>query len=261
MKEVNRIINESGLSKVNVAKFLGVSRQMLYNYLALKSTDDLPKEKKNKLLKLFNVESEGELEKIKVDSKYLDALETRLNEGINDNINSESIVDFKGLNKKEQEILIDIYNLLKEKLSAENKSDTTYDTLRYLYYYIQTMDQVEELKYILAYMAKSNCIIPPLEFIYDEDKQYTFEGILFSALMLYNTSITTSGGASKNKVAESHKKFEQEIDSKKEEKLSRTQELNSFKSLALNELGYTSINETNAKEVFEKIAEIMSRKF
>ena len=31
MNEVNRIINESGISKVNVAKFLGVSRQMLYN--------------------------------------------------------------------------------------------------------------------------------------------------------------------------------------------------------------------------------------
>ena len=39
MNEVNRIINESGISKVNVAKFLGVSRQMLYNYLALSSTD------------------------------------------------------------------------------------------------------------------------------------------------------------------------------------------------------------------------------
>ena len=34
-----------------------------------------------------------------------------------------------------------------------------------------------------------------------------------------------------------------------------------FKTQALNELGYTSINENNAKEVFEKIAEIMSRKF
>ena len=48
MNEVNRIINESGISKVNVAKFLGVSRQMLYNYLALSSTDELPKDKQNK---------------------------------------------------------------------------------------------------------------------------------------------------------------------------------------------------------------------
>ncbi len=261
MNDVNRIINESGLSKVNISKFLGVSRQMLYNYLAVKSMDDLPKDKKNKLLKLFGVEKEEQLAKITVNSKYLDELELRLNDGITDSINNDSFIDFKGLNKKEQQVLLDTYNLLKEILLSNNKDDTGYETIRYLYYFIQTMEQVEELKYILAYMAKSNCIIPPLEFIYDEDKQYTFEGILYSAMMLYNTSITTSGGASKSKVLESHKKFEQDIESKKEEKLSRTQELNSFKALALNELGYTSINESNAKEVFEKIAEIMSRKF
>ena len=46
MKEVNRIINESGISKVKIAKYLGVSRQMLYNYLSLKSFNDLPKEEK-----------------------------------------------------------------------------------------------------------------------------------------------------------------------------------------------------------------------
>ena len=33
MKEVARIINETNISKVSVAKYLGVSRQMLYNYL------------------------------------------------------------------------------------------------------------------------------------------------------------------------------------------------------------------------------------
>ena len=66
MNEVNRIINESGISKVNVAKFLGVSRQMLYNYLALSSTDELPKDKQNKLLLLLGVENESELKNIKV---------------------------------------------------------------------------------------------------------------------------------------------------------------------------------------------------
>ena len=44
------------------------------------------------------------------------------------------------------------------------------------------------------------------------------------------------------------------------ELLSRTQELNTVKIQALKELGYTEINEDNAKEVFEKIAEIQSRK-
>ena len=35
MNEINRLINECGLSKVKVAKYLGVSRQRLYNYLSL----------------------------------------------------------------------------------------------------------------------------------------------------------------------------------------------------------------------------------
>ena len=48
--------------------------------------------------------------------------------------------------------------------------------------------------------------------------------------------------------------------SKIEEKMSRTLELNTIKVQALKELGYTEINETNAAEVFEKIAEIQSRK-
>lgn len=37
-------------------------------------------------------------------------------------------------------------------------------------------------------------------------------------------------------------------------------ELNSIKTQALKELGYTEINEQNAAEIFEKIAEIQSRK-
>ena len=254
MNEVNRIVNESGLSKVKIAKYIGVSRQMLYNYLALKDFTDLTKEKQNKLLNLFGVENKEELKNIKVDEEFISNVENKINVAMLGAINKDSLADLKGLNKKEQEILTDIFNLLKEKLI--DKQDNAYDTLKYLYHYLQTMEQVPELKYILAYMSKSNAMTPVLEFVYDEDKQYTFEGILFSAMTLY-----TNGGASRAKVSESHKKWEKNIESKKEDAMSRTQELNSFKDLALSELGYTEINESNAKEVFEKIAEIMSRKF
>ena len=122
--------------------------------------------------------------------------------------------------------------------------------------FLQDMEQMNELKYILAYMVKTNSQVPIDEYLYDEDKQYIFEGILYSAMTLY-----TNGNASRSKVSESHKKWEKEVESKKEEKLSRTQELNTFRAQALQELGYAAINESNAKEVFEKIAEIMSRKF
>ena len=55
MKIVENIINECGISKVRVAKYLGVSRQMLYNYFAM-DFKDVPKEKMNKIFKLFGVE-------------------------------------------------------------------------------------------------------------------------------------------------------------------------------------------------------------
>ena len=74
-------------------------------------------------------------------------------------------------------------------------------------------------------------------------------------MTLYN-----NGGASKNKIAETHKRFVRDIEVKNEEKLSRTQELNTAKVQALRELGFNEINESNAKEVLEKIAEIQSRK-
>ena len=78
---------------------------------------------------------------------------------------------------------------------------------------------------------------------------------MFSAMTLYG-----SGNASKVKLSASHKRFEEDIEQKKEEKLSRTQELNTAKIQALKELGYASINEDNAGEVLDKIAEIQSRK-
>ncbi len=120
---------------------------------------------------------------------------------------------------------------------------------------MQLLETCRELKYIHAYIAKATGFVKPLEFVFDEDEQYTFESIMFSAMTLYN-----NGGASKAKLAESHKRFENQIEHKIEEKMSRTLELNTIKVQALKELGYTSINENNAQEVFEKIAEIQSRK-
>ena len=255
MKEASRIINEANLSKVSIAKFLGVSRQMLYNYLALDRIEELPKDKQVKLFMLFGIDDAEELSKIKVTDEYASILEARINDGILDSFNKESISDLRGLNKKEQTLLTDIFTLLKDRLLNDHNA-VEYETLRYLQMFIRNMDQLEELKYFLAYMAKSTTQIPASEYIYDEDKQYIYEGIYFSAETLFST-----GNASRNKVAESHKKWEKRIEQKKEEKLSRTQELTYFKQQALKELGYACVNENNAKEVFEKIAEIMSRKF
>ena len=239
MKSINDILVELGISKVRLAKYLGVSRQMLYNYLALDSLDMWPKEKVVKLLALLNVDSEDSIKDIVVTNDYIIEVESRLNEGVKDSSNR---------------ILADIINLLKEKL-LDDKTKNTYTTYVYLYHYLQSMETADELRYILGYMSKSMGFTDPMEFAFDRDKQFIFESILFSAMTLYH-----NGGASKSRIAETHKRFVQDIEQKKEEKLSRTQELNTAKVQALRELGYTEINESNAKEVLEKIAEIQSRK-
>ncbi len=254
MVNLNDLLMELGISKVRLAKYLGVSRQMLYNYLAMDSLNDWPKEKAMKLLTLLNIDNEEAIRTINIDGDYVIEVENRLNEGVRDSSNREVLADLKGFNKKEQELLSDIINLLKEKL-AEDNTKKTYNTYLYLYHYLQSMETTDELRYILAYMSKSMSFTPPLEFAFDQDKQFIFESILFSAMTLYH-----NGGASKSRIAETHKRFVQDIELKNEEKLSRTQELNTAKVQALRELGYNEINEDNAKEVLEKIAEIQSRK-
>ena len=196
-----------------------------------------------------------DLDTIKVDGEYIIQVENRLNEGVKDeNTRYYGTEDLKGLNKKEQELLSDIIQLLKEKI-VDDKSKEVYHSYRYLYHFLQSMETAKELKYMLAYISKSMGFIDANEYAFNEDRQFVFESIMFSAMTLYN-----NGSASKGKIAETHKRFVQEIEHKKEEVLGRTQELNTAKVQALRELGYTEINTNNAKEVLDKIAEIQSRK-
>lgn len=255
MKNLKDLFTEIGISKVKLAKYLGVSRQMLYNYLAEDDLDKWPKEKAIKLLALLNIKDKEEIKSIKIDNEYIGGIESRLKDGLNNDIGSNLAgIDLKGLNKKEQETLTNIINLLTEKIAAD-KSKDTYNAYRYLYYFLQSMDQQKELLYMLGYIAKSLRFVEPNEYVFNENKQFIFESIMFSAMTLYN-----NGGASKARIAETHKRFVQELEQKKEEFLSRTQELNTAKIQALKELGYTEINNENAKEVLDKIAEIQSRK-
>ena len=253
MDRLNELLQELGLSKVKLAKYLGVSRQMVYNYLVLDSLDKWPKEKKVLLLQLLDVKDIKALDKIEVDTAYLMEVEKRLNSTIKATSSIESVIDFGSLSKENKTLLNDFIFLLKEKL--EDDSDSASAAVRYMYYMLQSIDNIPEIKYIMGYMAKSNGFIKPDEYAFDEDKQFIFEGILYSALTLYN-----SGGASKSKIQEKHDKFIQEIEQKNEEKLTRTQQLCTVRIQALRELGYDDITKENAEEVFEKIAEIESRK-
>lgn len=254
MSKINNILSELGVSKVRLAKYLGVSRQMLYNYLACEDLDDWPSEKATRLMQLLEVKNEKELDDINIDGDYIIKVDTKLNEGVKIALSNNNLGDLKGFNRKEVEILTDLTSLLKDRLK-DDKTKDTYNTYVYLYHFLQSMETNKELKYLLAFVSKLTGFTKPREFLYNQDNQILFESIMYSGFTLYN-----NGGASTRKVQDQHEKFVKEIEHKHEEKLSRTQELNTVKLQALKELGYTTINEENAKEVFEKIAEIQSRK-
>ncbi len=260
MNALKDLLQELGISKVRLAKYLGVSRQMVYNYLELDSINKWPKEKKLLLFKLLDIEDgdEGTIANIKVNTDYLMTVEGRLNKGLKSGGEFENFFDLKGLKKEEQTLLSDIAYLLKEKLTdteSEAEHEQNYYAILYLYHMLQSIDNVPEIKYIFGYMSKTTGFTDPDDYKFNEDKQFIFEGILYSALTLYN-----NGGASRSRIMETHKRFVQEIEHKKEEALSRTQQLNTMKVQALKELNYSEINESNAAEVLEKIAEIQSRK-
>lgn len=250
------LLHELGISKVKLAKFLGVSRQMIYNYLEMDDINKWPKDKKVLLLNLLGVKDVKDIEKIKVDTDYITSVEVKLNSLCDTKTVDNSGVGsdiLNGISSKNQELFIGIIDLIKEYLEDNGKEGT--NMVNYLYHYLQAMNNTKELKYILAYVAKETGFEKPMEFAFEEDEQFIFESVMFSAMVLYR-----SGKASKSKLAESHRRFVNQIEQKMEEKLSRTMELNNIKSQALKELGYTEMNENNATEIFEKIAEIESRK-
>ena len=254
MSRVSNVLSELGVSKVRLAKYLGVSRQMLYNYLACENLEDWPSEKATRLMQLLEVKSEKELDDLVIDGDYIIKVDTKLNEGVKIALSNNNLGDLKGFNRKEVEILTDLTSLLKDRLK-DDKTKDTYNTYVYLYHFLQSMETNKELKYLLAFVSKLTGFTKPREFLYNQDNQILFESIMYSGFTLYN-----NGGASSRKVQDQHEKFVKDIEHKHEEKLSRTQELNTIKMQALKELGYTNITAENAKEVFEKIAEIQSRK-
>lgn len=257
MENLNNILRELGISKVKLAKCLGVSRQMIYNYLELDDINKWPKDKKVILLNILGIKSADEISKIKVNTDYIMDVETRIN-SLFESSNKSDVTDtnaiFDGLGKKQKKLLHGIVDELREKLD-DDKDEASYNSMMYLYHFLKTMKGSRELNYVLAYFSKVAGFTKPNEFVFDTEEQFVFESIQFSAMNLYH-----SGTTSKSRIAETHKRFVNQIEQKMEEKMSRTLELNSAKIQALKELGYTEINEDNVAEILEKIAEIQSRK-
>lgn len=257
MKNLNELLQELGISKVRLAKYLGVSRQMVYNYLELDDLNKWPKEKKILLFKLLDIEDgdEGTISNIAVTTDYLMNVENRLNQGFKANNGIENYIDLKNLNHESQTLVTDFINLLKEMLDDNRRGEENFYAITYLYHMLQAMENVPEIKYIFGYMSKTTGFTKTSEYKFNEEKQYIFEAILYSALNLYN-----NGGASRSRLTKTHKCWEQEIEQKNEEKLTRTEQLNTLKIQALRELGFNEMTTENASAIIEKMAEIESRK-
>ena len=256
MEKLNEILHELGISKVKLAKYLGVSRQMIYNYLDLDDINKWPKDKKVLLFNLLGIKSAEEIDNIKIDTDYIIQVESNINALFSDKENEytgDSSDIYNGMGKKQKELLASLIDLIKEDLD-DDKDEEAYNKYLYLSHFIQSMATAHELKYILGYVAKAAGFVKPLEYVFNEEEQFVFESIMFSAMTLYN-----SGSVSATKIAESHKRFVTQTEHKIEEKMSRTMELNKIKVQALKELGYTVINDENANEVLTKMAEIESR--
>ena len=187
------------------------------------------------------------MKNIKITTDYINDVEMRLNNAKSKDEDSDILY---GLDEKKKELIIKMVDLIREVL--ENNDGIKVG--EYLFHFLQALRTNTELKYLLGYVAKEKGFIKVSEFEFDEDGQYIFESIMFSAMVLFH-----SGKASKSKLIESHRRFETQIEHKLEEKMSRTMELNNIKQQALKELGFTEINENNASLVFAKIAEIQSR--
>ena len=252
MERLNEILQELGISKVKLAKYLGVSRQMIYNYLDMNDVTKWPKDKKMKLFTLLDINDSNELDTIKVDSEYIKKVDTVLNSDNNGIMLNSDAIEFKELKPREQELLNDIIFIIKERFIDGNKD--TFITYKYLLHFIQGLENVKELKYMIGYVDKMLGFVKPETYDFNEEEQYIFESIMHSAMTIYR-----GGGASKTRLAEQHRKFVAEIEHKNEEKLSRTEEINTAKIQALQELGYTEITSENASKVLAKIAEIQAR--
>ena len=262
VNKINQILKEANVSKVNLSKYLGVSRQMVYNYMDSDDLSKFPKEKCKLLFDLLGVSSKEDILKIEINDDYIKEVSNKI---FNNDKNSTSdksskqtlTIDLSGIKKEEANIITDISIMLKNILiEGQGRSDENSALVEYVYNFIQNLNTNKELKYVLAFFSKNFGYISPNKYVFDENNQFIFESIMFSAITLYG-----NGRASRSKLAESHRRWEEVLAAKKEEKLSRTQELNTAKLRALRELGYEKIDEKNASEVLDKIAEIMSAKF
>ena len=107
MDALNKLLQDLGISKVKLAKYLGVSRQMVYNYLTFEDINNWPKEKKALLFQLLEIDSSSfkGFDKIKVTTEYMLRIEKKLNSNFSANVAKEKLKDEVSKVLKEIDVL------------------------------------------------------------------------------------------------------------------------------------------------------------
>lgn len=246
MGELNRllvVLDQLNISKVELANYLKVSRQMVYNYLSMESFSDWPLKKRIKILELLEIKNLDELDDFEVNSELLTNIAVKLD--ITDDL--DVLESYKGLNSNYKRIVNDVIRLCED--------ETTRDSVNVLLSLIEQSMISTDYKYLIMYLSKVFEKSNPNELGDDAETQMAFEGILYSAFTLYN-----SKKYSKDKTTKAYNQFVNELEEKRKGDSQITNTINVTKFLAINELGIDKIDESNIDQVLEKILEIQGRK-
>ena len=119
IEKINLILKKANISKVNLSKYLGVSRQMVYNYFDSKDLSKLPNEKCQLLFDLLDVSSEKEILDIEITNDYLQKIGSKIFDNKKSTSKKEELIDFGGLRKNEIEMITEISQMLKNILIEE----------------------------------------------------------------------------------------------------------------------------------------------
>ncbi len=243
MEKILMLIQECEISKVALANYFDVSRQMIYNYLNFDKFEQWPMRKRVMLLDLFGVNNSVELETLKVTPKLINDVKNKLN--ISSDNNDD--VTLNNLESRYKVLITDLIRLC----SDDETKEAVYNITMLLEYALVN----NEYMYLIEYLAKVFKNTKTTEFKYNEKEQMAFEGIMYSAFNLYS-----SKKYNEDKVRKAHKEFVKDINSRSQHDLQSTSSINFAKIIAKKELGIDVIDEGNVDQVLEKVLEIQNRK-
>ena len=99
IEKINLILKKTNISKVNLAKYLGVSRQMVYNYLDSNDLNKMPAEKCQLLFRLLEVNNCDEIVKKELTDEYLQSVSNKIFNYRRVPSKKDEIIELSGLKK------------------------------------------------------------------------------------------------------------------------------------------------------------------